>query len=196
MASLKKFRPRAATAGQPVTEADSGITWASLARPRCVEYKTGELHRTVITVPELSFTTTAAAKGIGQGIYEFPEGWILPVAARVKTVTTTGGTTSATAGEIGLGTTVASGAVAVLSGTAGFENILTGQTIDNHVAVTPLTVHNAATAGGTSGTTNLLDGTTTPVQVHLNIASTYSGTGGVTLNSAEVEILWVWMGDK
>ena len=193
---FKVFNPRAATAGQPATAADTGITWPGPNRPSVKEYKTGELHRTVISVPELTFTTTAAAKGIGQKVYTFPEGWILPVAARLKTITTTGATTAATAGEIGLGTTVASGAVAVLSGTAGFQNILDGKTISDHVAVTALTSHVAAAAGGTSGTMDLLDGTATPVPVYLNIASTYDGTGGVTLTSAEVEILWIWIGDK
>ena len=192
----KIFDPRAGTAGQPAATADTGITWGSSDRPRTIEYKTGELHRTLIIVPALSFATTAAAKGIGQKVYTFPEGWILPVAARVKTITTTGATTAATAGEIGLGSTVASGAVAVLSGTAGFQNILDGKTISNHVAVTALTSHVAAAGGGTSGTQDLLDGTSTAVPVYLNIASTYDGTGGVTLTSAEVEILWYWIGDK
>lgn len=182
--------------GQPLATADTGITWTSINRPSAVEYKDGSLHRTVITVPSFTFTTTAAAKAVGQRIYQFPEGWILPVAARLKLITTTGGTTTGTAGEVGLGTTVATGAVAVLSGTADFENILTGQTLSNHVAQTALTTHVAAAAGGTSGTMNVLDGTSTPASVFLNVASTYSGTGGVTVTRAEVEILWQYLNDK
>lgn len=182
--------------GQPISTADTGITWATLARPRCVEYKTGEIHRTTIIVPEFSFTTTTADKAVGQGVYTFPEGWILPLAARLKVISTTGAATSATAGEIGLGTTVASGAVSVLSGTAGFQNILDGKTISNHVASTALTSHVAAAAGGTSGTMDLLDGTSTAAEVHLNLASAWVGTAGCTVNSAEVELLWVYIGDK
>lgn len=193
----KPYRPRAATAGQVTATADTGITWASPYRPKAIEYKTGELRRTVIEVPSFTFTTTAAAKGIGQKVYTFPEGWILPVWARVKLVSTTGGSTAATAGEVGLGTTVASGAAAVLSGTAAFENILTGQTLDNHVAATALTSHFGAAAGGTSGTHAGIDGTSTAASVYLNIASTFDGTGGVTVsNATQVEILWIHCGDK
>lgn len=195
MANSKPYNPRAAQPGQVVATADTGITWNTATRPSAIEYKTGELRRSVITIPEFTFTTTAAAKGIGQKVYTFPEGWILPVAARVLLNSTTGGSTAATAGEVGLGTTVASGAVAVLSGTAAFENILTGQTLSNHVAATELTTHVADAAGGTTGTMAVLDGTAAAKSVYLNVASTFDGTGGVTAD-AVVEILWYHIGDK
>lgn len=195
MANSKPYNPRAAQPGQVVFAADTGITWDTASRPSAIEYKTGEIRRTVITIPQFSFATTAAAKAIGQKVYTFPEGWILPLAARVKLVSTTGATTAATAGEVGLGTTVASGAVAVLSGTAGFQDILDGKTLSNHVAQTALTSHVAHAAGGTSGTMDISDGTATAKPVYLNIASTFDGTGGVTA-TAVVELLWIHVGDK
>ena len=198
MGAEKEYKPRGARAGQPVAAASAGITWTTIDRPRVIEYKTGEIRRTKIIVPAFTFPTTAAAKAIGQAIYTLPEGWILPLAANVKTSTTTGATTTGTAGEIGLGTTVGSGAVAVLSGTAGFQNILDGKTISNHVAQTALTTQIAGAAGGTSGTMDVLDSTdsASPLTIYLNIASTYSGTGGVTVNSAEIDLLWINVGDK
>lgn len=180
------------TPGQPVSTASSGITWTTSSRPRVVEYKDGIVRRTVITVPAFSFTTTAAAKAIGQKIYTLPEGWILPRVARVTMSSTTGATTTGTAGEVGLGTVVGSGAVATLGGTGTFEDIMAGATLSNHVAQTALSTDVvSATDNGV-----VLDGTGTANDVFLNIASTYNGTGGVTVNGATVEILWTWIGDK
>lgn len=197
MGAERQWKPRAATAGQPIATASAGITWDTIDRPKTIEHRTGEIRRTRIIVPRFSFATTAAAKGIGQAIYQLPEGNILPLAINIKTVSTTGATTTGTAGEIGIGTTVASGAVAVLSGTPGFENVLTGQTIASHVAQTALTTTKAAAAGGTSGTMDVIDATDSlnPVKLHLNIASTFSGTGGVVVSSAIVDILWINLGD-
>ena len=190
MSAQRKYRPRAATAGQPVIAPSSGITWATPNRPKAIEYKTGEIRRTVIEVPEFTFATTAAAKGIGQAIYRLPSERVIPLAVKVELNSVTGGTTTGPAGEVGIGPTVATGAVAVLNGTPGFENILTGQTLANHVAQTELASDVAASAGIVPGEHPVIDGRAGDVDLHLNIASTFSGTGGVTA-SARVEILWV-----
>lgn len=88
----------------------------------------------------ITFTaTTVLSAGadnasLGAGIQIMPEynRLILPRWGRLAlTLSSTLALGETTAGEIGIGTTVASGAVAVLSGTAGFENFLTGQTIGN-----------------------------------------------------------------
>lgn len=179
--------------GQPLSTADSGITWSTASRPSVVEYLDGLVHKTVITVPAFTWTTTAAVKGIGQRVYQFPEGSILPIAARVQMSTTTAD--NATAGEVGLGTVVASGATAVLSGTAEFQDIMDGKTLSNHTAATALSTVKTAAAGGTSGTMDVIDGTSTAAKVHLNIASTFGGTGGGTLNSATVTLWWIDLGD-
>lgn len=178
--------------GQPVSTASAGITWGTSDRPKVVEYKDGALRRTVITVPAFSFTTTTASKAVGQKIYTFPQGWIIPKACRIKMRSTTGATTSATAGEVGLGTVIASGAVNALNGTGTFEDICAGITMSNHVAQTALTTDNvSATDNGI-----ILDGTSTAKDVFLNIASAFTGTNGVTVNRVTVEIMWTWIGDK
>ena len=66
------------------------------------------------------------------------------------------------------------------------------------MAQTALTTQIAGAAGGTSGTMDVLDSTdsVSPLTIYLNIASTYSGTGGVTVNSAEIDLLWINVGDK
>lgn len=180
--------------GTALTTADTGITWTTIDRPKSVEYRDGIVHKTVITVPAFSWTTTAAAKGIGQRVYQFPEGHILPLAAAVTINTTVAD--GATAGEVGLGTTVASGAVAVLSGTAAFQDILDGKTLSNHTAATALASTFTNAAGGTSGTMAAIDGSSTAAKVHLNLASTFAGTGGGVLNSATVTLWWIDLGDR
>jgi len=68
-----------------------------------------------------------AAKGGGAKLFDFPDGYVTILGARIEgSLTTDVADLTSTAGELGLGTTVASGAVAVLGGTAGFENILEG----------------------------------------------------------------------
>ena len=182
--------------------ASSGITWAAPdnGNIKVVEYAEGFLHKTVITVPSFSFATTNAAKAIGQKIYTFPAGWIIPVAASIEMVSTTGGTTAATAGEIGLGTVIGSGANATMGAVgATSENIMEGTTISNHVAATALSSNkaNSGVAAFDHGAAVAwpLDGTSTNIPVHLNIASTFSSTDGCTVNSAEVTIIWAHLGD-
>lgn len=179
--------------GDVATTASSGITWTTIDRPKAVEYRDGIVRKTVITVPAFSWTTTLASKGIGQKLYTFPEGFILPLAARVQMNTTCAD--NATAGEVGLGTTVASGAVSVLSGTAAFQNILDGKTLSNHTAATALATSVTAAAGGTSGTQDAIDGSATAAPLYLNIASAFGGTGGGVLNSATVTVWWIDLGD-
>ena len=195
MAVVKYDKNERKRFGQPASTADTGITWATSSRPSAVEYRDGHIRKTVITVPSLTWATTTASKGNGQAIYTFPEGFILPVAARIVMSTTTGAATSTVAGEVGLGTTVASGAVSVLSGTAAFQNILDGKTLSNQVASTALATSVTDAAGGTSGTQAAIDGSATAATVYLNHASAYTGTAGLTLNSATVTIWWIDLGD-
>ena len=95
-----------------------------------VEYGDGYEHTTVLTVD----TTLPAIAGgadlaIGKLVYTLPAGAVMVRAAYVSvSITQTEGNITADTPDVGLGTTIASGAVAGLSGTAAFENIMTGQT--------------------------------------------------------------------
>lgn len=90
-------------------------------------------HRTILRVQ----TTLPAIAGganlaVGKLLYTFPAGAIIVRAAHMNlAIKQTQGNITADTPDGGLGTTIASGVVAVLGGTAAFENILTGQTFND-----------------------------------------------------------------
>ena len=98
-----------------------------------VEYGDGYQHTTVLTVD----TTLPAIAGganlaVGKLLYTLPAGaCIVDKAYMSLAITQSEGNINADTPDGGLGTTIASGAVAVLGGTAAFENIITGQTFDD-----------------------------------------------------------------
>lgn len=110
----------------------------------------------------------AANLGIGNIVYAFPAGQHFELVSSFSAlILTAAGTAVAT--DTGLGSVVASGAVAVLSGTATFEDRLTGQTINTApTGGASVSVLAAATAGIGTG-------------ISLNIASSVKN---VFLNSA------------
>lgn len=87
-------------------------------------------HTTVLTVQStLGAIAGGANLAVGKLLYTFPAGAIRIHGAYMSmAITQTQGNITADTPDVGLGTVVASGAVALLSGTATFENILTGQT--------------------------------------------------------------------
>ena len=101
---------------------------------RAETYSAG-VRRTVIDLTGLTLPAIAggANLAVGRRIFSFPAGAVKTLGATLKGVTLqqTEGNVDADTPDLGLGTTIASGAVAVLGGTAGFENILTGQTMND-----------------------------------------------------------------
>lgn len=93
----------------------------------------GGFWRTVVTAnTSLPAIAGGASLGVGKKAVSFPAGDIMTVATKMAlALTETDDNVNADTPDIGLGTTIASGAVAVLGGTAAFENILTGQTAAN-----------------------------------------------------------------
>jgi hypothetical protein len=98
-----------------------------------VEYGDGYDHTTVLTVSTtLPAIAGGANLGVGKLLYTFPAGVIIVESAYMSlAITQTEGNITADTPDGGLGTVIASGAVATLDGTATFENILTGQTFNN-----------------------------------------------------------------
>lgn len=90
-------------------------------------------HVTVLTVQgALPAIAGGANLAVGRLLYTFPAGAIRIHGAHMNiAITQTQGNITADTPDGGLGTTIASGAVALLSGTAAFENILTGQTFND-----------------------------------------------------------------
>jgi hypothetical protein len=109
-------------------DAQSGVGCPSY----CQTYTTGtpEGYKTEITID----TTLPAIAGganlaVGKLILTLPAGAINIGGTHMNvSITQTQGNITADTPDVGVGTTIASGAVAVLGGTAAFENLLTGQT--------------------------------------------------------------------
>lgn len=143
----------------------------------------GDRFRTVLTVSK-DFGAIAGGANLGLGVllFTFPAGDIMVEASKLNiALQQTEDNVTADTPDIGLGTTVASGAVAVLGGTAAFENIHTGQT--------------AADCDGTA-TVNTL-GTQLVIEaadshaVYLNIADGWAAGGDAALGaSGEVVLIW------
>lgn len=139
------------------------------------EYGDGKDITTVLTLTSFivgALDGVAADKGIGNIVYEFPAGQHFELVYSLSSlVLTAEGTAVVT--DTGLGSVIASGAIAVLSGTATFEDRLTGQAISTDpaggAAVSALT---AATAG--IGTGISLNVAASVKKVFLNSAGTWN----------------------
>ncbi len=154
--------------------------------------KGGVIHTKIVLTSDtviISGAAAAASKGGGTKLMDFPAGKLVPVASRVSgRLELSDAAMTTTAGEVGLGTVVATGAVAVLGGTATFEDILEGggpalgnitagsvlsfAVYDDGRALVPASgvsgslYLNAATAFATGTTTNLLAKAGTEIEVY------------------------------
>jgi len=145
----------------------------------------GSNHTTylVLNAFEMPAITGGVDQGLGHLLYTFPAGAITVVSAEFVDLNLDeldGNITNDTP-EVGLGTTIASGAVAVLSGTAAFENILTGQ-------VAPDCNGTDFDASDTSGLSiAAIDDHT----VYLNMADGWAAGGETNLPvSGTIKIVW------
>lgn len=143
-------------------------------------------HKTTITLTDFNIGTVTggAAEAIGALMYTFPAGQIyVDDVAMTLSLQESDGNITLDTPDLGIGTTVASGAVAVLSGTAAFENILTGQTMDNVNGTAEVVAPTAADLNIASG------GDKT---VYLNIADTWAAGGESSgiLATGTITIFW------
>lgn len=126
-------------------------------------------HCTTLTIDTtLPAIAGGASLGVGKLIYTLPAGAVRIKATYMNVlIQQTDGNITADTPDVGIGTTIASGAVAVLSGTAAFENILTGQT--------------AADCDGTATVKNLgtelIVATGDNHTVYLNVADGWAASG-------------------
>ena len=161
-------------------EAGTGVT--------VVEKASGVFHVTEITIPAddplaLIEPTEAADLGGGSLLYTFPAGRCLITHAYTNLDWEGSEAVKADTPEVGLGVKVATGAVAVLSGDADFENILTGQTQSGGVEkdVDNMVVSAAASVA--------IETDDTDRGVYLNIADGWAAAGKVSV-SGVVIIHW------
>lgn len=145
-------------------------------------------HVTTLTVQSaLPAIAGGANLAVGKLLYTFPAGPIVVHAAYMSVgVTQTQGNINADTPDIGLGTTIGSGAVAVLGGTAAFENILTGQTAANCTGTaTVKTVGDQVLVIEAAGNHT----------VYLNVADGWAASGdtGALINGT-VTLHWSYLG--
>lgn len=129
----------------------------------------------------------AAALGVGNIIYAFPAGQHLELVYSFSNLSLTAAGTAVTT-KTGLGSVIASGAVAVLSGTATFQNRVTAQdiaTAPTGGAATSALV--AATAG--IGTGISLNVAASVKNVFLNSAGTWNADNTGNLTASGVIVL-------
>lgn len=120
-------------AGARVFDIDAGVagTLGNEGSIQVSEIVDGFNHRVVLTLTGVVFDTIGdgATIAVGEPLYVIPAGAAIVKDAYINiALTNKDGNVDADTPDVGLGTTVASGAVAVLSGTSAFENVLTGQT--------------------------------------------------------------------
>ncbi len=142
---------------------------------------------TTLTLTNVSFTIAgAASEAVGALAYTFPAGVHAHKVTNLDVALQGGGVVDADTPEIGLGSIIGTGAVAILSGTAGFEDYVTGQVAAdcNGTASVKMT---GATAGYGAGIS--LNEVGDVKLLHLNIADGWAGADTV-LASGTVTFEW------
>ena len=148
----------------------------------------GAYHKSVLTV---STTLPAIAGGanlaVGKLLYTMPAGAIAIHSAKMDlSITQTQGNINADTPDGGLGSVIASGAVATLDGTATFEDILTGQTFNNCTGTAEVkTVSNQPMVMETGAAHT----------VHFNVADGWAASGDAAAALAgTVTLIWSFVG--
>lgn len=154
------------------------------------EYGNETSHKTVLTLDAVAVgsATGAAALGFGKLMYTLPAGACIVKASKIDLALQGGGVVDADTPDLGIGTVVASGVVSVLSGTATFENILTGQTMNDCNGTAEV-----KTAKATSSPFELAVETADAHTIYLNIADTWAGADDLTATGT-ITIDWEFIG--
>lgn len=172
-----------------------GSTPSTISTVTATEYSTGKDVVTRLTLTNFvvgALAGAGAALGMGNIVYTFPAGQHLELVYGFSNLVLTAAGTAVNA-DVGLGSVIASGAVNVLSGTATFENRLTGQTIGTDPAGgTAASALLAATAG--IGTGIALNVAGSVKNVFLNAAATWNADNvGSLTASGVVTLKWTIM---
>lgn len=149
------------------------------------EYGDGLNHVTELTLKEFAVGSAVGAANLAFGakIYELPAG--AQAIEKVYVDIALKGTTNIVADtpDVGIGSVVGSGAVAVLGGTGTFEDYLTGQTSGAIDGTNDIEAMAALTSG--IG----LNKSTDEKSIFLNAADGWAGAGDVTA-SGKIVIVW------
>ena len=148
----------------------------------------GAYHKTVLTVSTtLPAIAGGANLGVGKLLYTMPAGAIAIHSAKMSlAVTQSQGNITADTPDGGLGSVIASGAVATLDGTATFEDILTGQTFND--------CNGTAEVKTVSGQPMVME-TGAAHTVHFNVADGWAASGDAAAALAgTVTLIWSFIG--
>ncbi len=146
----------------------------------------GFVHTTTLSVnTTLPAIAGGANLGVGKLLYTFPAGEIVINSSYISmAITQTQGNITADTPVVGLGTTIASGAVAVLSGTAAFEHVMAGQVAANC----------SGTATVKTVGTQLVIATAANHTLYLNVADGWAASGdAAALLVGTVTFNWTFM---
>lgn len=147
----------------------------------------GVRYVTTLTLTNVSYTIAGAAnEAVGALIYTFPAGVHAHTVTNMDIALQGGGTVDADTPDIGVGSVIATGAVAVLGGTPTFEDYITGQTAAD-CSGTATEKMTAATAG--YGTGISLNESGDAKTMHLNIADGWAGADTL-LASGTITFEW------
>lgn len=176
--------------GGLLSDENAGVQGASTLSVK--EFGDGKHIITEITLTDFvvgALAGAAADLAVGSLLYEHPTGQHLKIASALSALSLTAAGTAVNT-DLGLGSVVATGAVAVLSGTATFEDVLTGQTVATAAAGgAAVSVIANPTAGVQTGIA--LNGTTSEKSLYLNAAGTWNAdnTGNLTA-SGKIILIW------
>lgn len=169
------------TIKQPFGSESGNLISVGTAATGCsaAEFGDGHLHRTVLTFADLAIITPTAAanKAGGVKIYSFPAGVVVTRAQYINaSLNAINDVCAADTPVIGIGTTIGSGAVAVLSGTAGFVNMTAGAAVADCNATEKLNTVN----------TQLVVNAADSHDVFLNVAGSWTGADSITATGTVV----------
>ena len=167
-----------------------------------VEYGTGVIHQTVLTLTGTPITlsdTVAPAQGGGVLIYTFPEGRILVHGSTGALAFTT---TSTLASTLNASSSCRWALGSILyNNTSGIGTLISTEVsfLPSVTCVSSATINVANTAtNGALAASAQFDGTTTPVPVYLNFsvptASDIDGNATITA-AGTITLSWAWLGD-
>lgn len=144
------------------------------------EYGDGFNHTTILTIDAAAAFTSGDNVSLADGklIYTFPAGAIMVNSAYLKLLFTNAEHDTEDM-DVGLGTAIGTGAVAVLGGNALFENVLFGQTI---VVGTETAIQSKGDVTGGLGGLNIPAAGGVAHILHLNLAGAWADTAGAALD--------------
>jgi hypothetical protein len=145
--------------------------------------------KSILTVASFTVDTVAAAAlGLGKKVYTLPAGSIvINGGSFTATATPSGATLDTDQPYMGVGTVIASGAVADLTGTATFDDICTQDQVDAAFSGAV-----AKTALNTTGSSLGIPAASAHT-VHLNIADTWAGQDAALALAGTITLDWAYV---